>query len=79
MAGFSVSAATIGGTRGPIAQWLEQRTHRKVTLARNRQMTTGRIQGNRSGSAGGNPEPSRRYTAGRCRDYLGAEAPLITG
>jgi len=19
---------------------------------------------------GGNPEPSRRYTAGRCRDYL---------
>ena len=31
---------------------------------------------------GGNPEPSRRYTAGRCRDYLRADkvkAPLITG
>jgi hypothetical protein len=40
----------------------------------------------------GNPEPSRRYTAGRCRDYLRAgfdppndvlgivfELPLITG
>jgi hypothetical protein len=26
---------------------------------------------------GGNPEPSRRYTAGRCRDYLGAvRAPI---
>jgi len=28
---------------------------------------------------GGNPEPSRRYTAGRCRDYLRATAPFITG
>ena len=27
----------------------------------------------------GNPEPSRRYTAGRCRDYLRAAVPLITG
>jgi hypothetical protein len=27
----------------------------------------------------GNPEPSRRYTGGRCRDYLRARAPLITG
>ena len=27
----------------------------------------------------GNPEPSRRYTAGRCRDYLGTQASLITG
>src|SRR5882757_8467038 len=29
--------------------------------------------------AHGNPEPSRRYTGGRCRDYLWASAPLITG
>jgi len=27
----------------------------------------------------GNPEPSRRYTGGRCRDYLRARAPLMTG
>jgi hypothetical protein len=40
---------------------------------------SGRIQGNLSGTAGGNPEPSRRYTAGRCRDYLRASVPLITG
>ena len=50
-----------------------------MTLARNRQTKTGRIQGNRSGSAGGNPEPSRRDTAGRGRDYLRARAPLMTG
>lgn len=30
-------------------------------------------------SAHGNPEPSRRYTGGRCRDYLWAKGPLITG
>src|SRR5690606_20966129 len=35
--------------------------------------------GNPSGSADGNPEPSRRYTAGRCRDYLRAAVPLMTG
>jgi hypothetical protein len=40
---------------------------------------SGRIQGNLTGMADGNPEPSRRYTAGRCRDYLRASAPLITG
>jgi len=40
---------------------------------------SGRIQGNLSGSAGGNPEPSRRYTDGRCRDYLRATVPLMTG
>jgi hypothetical protein len=28
---------------------------------------------------GGNPEPSHRYTGGRCRDYLRATALLITG
>src|SRR5207302_10973896 len=27
----------------------------------------------------GNPEPSRRYTGGRCRDYLMAPVPLMTG
>src|SRR5271170_1440289 len=26
--------------------------------------------------AAGNPEPSRRYTAGRCRDYLSASVAL---
>src|SRR5882724_9635003 len=26
--------------------------------------------------ADGNPEPSRRYTAGRCRDYLSASVAL---
>ena len=30
-------------------------------------------------SADGNPEPSRRYTAGRCRDYLRTSVFLITG
>ena len=30
-------------------------------------------------SADGNPEPSRQYTAGRCRDYLGTSVFLITG
>jgi hypothetical protein len=27
----------------------------------------------------GNPEPSREYTSGRCRDYLGTLVFLITG
>ena len=35
--------------------------------------------GLRIGATHGNPEPSRRYTAGRCRDYLRASAPLMTG
>ncbi len=31
-------------------------------------------------TADGDPEPSRRYTAGRCRDYLSAfEVRLMTG
>ena len=30
-------------------------------------------------AADGNPEPSRRYTAGRCRDYLGTSVSLMTG
>ena len=29
--------------------------------------------------ADGNPEPSRRYTAGRCRDYLRTSVFLMTG
>ena len=33
----------------------------------------------RRSAAHGNPEPSRRYTAGRCRDYLRASVPLMTG
>ena len=37
---------------------------------------TGWIQGNlRAPRAHGNPEPSRRYTGGRCRDYLRASRP----
>lgn len=32
-----------------------------------------------TGDAVGNPEPSRRYTGGRCRDYRRGGAPLITG
>jgi hypothetical protein len=32
-----------------------------------------------TGEADGNPEPSRRYTAGRCRDYLRASVLLMTG
>jgi hypothetical protein len=39
-------------------------------------MNSGKPKG---GSADGNPEPSQRYTAGRCRDYLRAAAPLMTG
>jgi hypothetical protein len=39
----------------------------------------GKNSGKPSSVADGNPEPSRRYTAGRCRDYLGAGAPLMTG
>ena len=27
----------------------------------------------------GNPEPSRQYTGGRCRDYLRTRVFLITG
>ena len=34
-------------------------------------MNSGKPQ-RRGDTDGGNPEPSRRYTAGRCRDYLGA-------
>ena len=30
-------------------------------------------------SSAGNPEPSQRYTVGRCRDYLRGKVPLITG
>ena len=30
------------------------------------------------GSVDGNPEPSQRYTVGRCRDYLRAAVPLMT-
>src|SRR5690349_10195689 len=35
--------------------------------------------GKPSGTSHGNPEPSRRYTGGRCRDYLRARVPLMTG
>lgn len=49
-------------------------------FARKRAKWTGWIQGNlRAPGAHGNPEPSRRYTGGRCRDYLGAAVPLMTG
>jgi hypothetical protein len=50
---------------------------------------SGKPSGESHRDAHGNPEPSRRYTAGRCRDYLRArgvagsgrksEAPLMTG
>src|SRR5271163_3862936 len=45
-------------------------SHRKVRSGRDefRETSTAR--------AAGNPEPSRRYTAGRCRDYLSAEVAL---
>src|SRR6202142_3412867 len=34
------------------------------------------MQGNLTARAEGNPEPSRRYPAGRCRDYLSAAVAL---
>ena len=45
-------------------------SHRKVRSGRDefRETSTAR--------ADGNPEPSRRYTAGRCRDYLSAAVAL---
>src|SRR6202021_2489459 len=45
-------------------------SHRKVRSGRDefRETLTAR--------ADGNPEPSRRYTAGRCRDYLSASVAL---
>src|ERR1700679_1256470 len=39
-------------------------------------MNSGNPDPRRSSVADGNPEPSRRYTAGRCRDYLSAGVAL---
>jgi hypothetical protein len=58
---------------GPVAQWLVQGTHRQRCLRGESREVDGMNSGNPSGRAtDGNPEPSRRYTAGRCRDYLRA-------
>jgi hypothetical protein len=61
---------------GPVAQRLVQGTHRQMVPSR------GNARSGRDEFRGtfelphrashGNPEPSRRYTGGRCRDYLGA-------
>ena len=65
---------------GPVAQWLVQGTHRQRCLRGESREVDGMNSGNPSGRAtDGNPEPSRRYTAGRCRDYLRATVPLMTG
>jgi hypothetical protein len=45
-------------------------SHRKVRSGRDEFRETLTV------GADGNPEPSRRYTAGRCRDYLSAEGAL---
>src|SRR5271168_4248913 len=45
-------------------------SHRKVRSGRDEFRETSPAQ------ADGNPEPSRRYTAGRCRDYLSASVAL---
>jgi len=51
-----------------------------VRLMLKRSGWTGWIQGNRSfcASRAGNPEPSRQYTVGRCRDYLRTGGGLRT-
>src|ERR1700684_3283872 len=45
-------------------------SHRKVRSGRDEFRET------LTAKADGNPEPSRRYTAGRCRDYLSASVAL---
>src|SRR5450631_1439471 len=45
-------------------------SHRKVRSGRDEFRETLTVE------ADGNPEPSRRYTAGRCRDYLSAGVAL---
>src|SRR5260370_40572505 len=45
-------------------------SHRKVRSGRDEFRETSPAR------AAGNPEPSRRYTAGRCRDYLSASVAL---
>jgi hypothetical protein len=45
-------------------------SHRKVRSGRDEFRETLTV------GADGNPEPSRRYTAGRCRDYLSAAVAL---
>jgi hypothetical protein len=60
---------------GPVAQWLVQGTHRERCLRGESREVDGMNSGNPSGrTTDGNPEPSRRCTAGRCRDYLRAAA-----
>ncbi len=73
---------------GPVAQRLVQGTHRQWCLRAETREVDGMNSGEPSSlaeRAHGNPEPSRRYTGGRCRDYLGAgalrhaETPFMTG
>jgi hypothetical protein len=70
---------------GPVAQRLVQGTHRQTVPSR-RKPRSGRDEFREPfrSATDGNPEPSRRYIAGRCRDYLRAaaqtpRAPLMTG
>ena len=62
---------------GPVAQLVRAGdsstmvpSHRKVRSGRDEFRETLTVH------ADGNPEPSRRYTAGRCRDYLSATVAL---
>ena len=74
------SAANIRPRKGPVAQLVRAGdSSEMVRLSRNAQDERDEFRELAAGHAGNNPEPSCGYTRRRCRDYLGAGVPLITG
>src|SRR6202522_2800827 len=62
---------------GPVAQLVRAGDSSKMVPSQ-RKLRSGRDEFRETLEpwADGNPEPSRRYTAGRCRDYLSASVAL---
>src|SRR6202011_3361923 len=62
---------------GPVAQ-LARAGDSSIMVPSHRKVRSGRdeFRETLTARADGNPEPSRRYTAGRCRDYLSASVAL---
>src|ERR1700683_1972875 len=62
---------------GPVAQ-LVRAGDSSIMVPSQRKLRSGRDEFRETSEllADGNPEPSRRYTAGRCRDYLSAGVAL---
>src|ERR1700723_1347654 len=62
---------------GPVAQ-LVRAGDSSIMVPSHRKVRSGRDEFRETSpsTADGNPEPSRRYTAGRCRDYLSASVAL---